>query len=268
MLKINGVPLEKSFIFSGGEVQVRLPKVIPENNGIIVVSTVLNSSDAIMELILVNDALKFYDKEILKRLDVFYLPYARQDRVCWEGEAFSAKVMVELLNTLSFSVIRVMDVHSNKFVLPAKFKELKVLDIFKYHTSMMDGITAVVAPDKGASEKVRTIAEHFEVGLVIADKVRDPDTGFISGIEIISGQEYVTDLARLLVIDDICDGGMTFDILGDELTTIAPYMKTLELYVTHGIFSRGFTNLDFYDKIYTTNSICTAEHAKLNIIPT
>lgn len=268
MLKINGLPLAKSFIFSGGEVQIRLPQLALDSQSVITVTTMLNTTVAVTELELVDEALSHYYPNTTKVLDIFYLPYARQDRRCWDGEAFSGQWMVDKLDRLSFDTIRVMDVHSDKLVLPAKFKQITLLDVFKYYPQMMDNITAVVAPDKGASLKVATIAEHFEVDLVIAHKVRDPESGFISGIELVEGAEYVNDMARLLVIDDICDGGLTFEILGDCLTTKAPYMKALDLYVTHGIFSKGFTYLDFYDKIYTTNSICTVENEKLEVIPT
>jgi len=76
---------------------------------------------------------------------------------------------------------------------------------------------------------------------------RDVRTGNILGVVV---DQNVTDL-NLLVVDDICDGGRTFT----ELSKTLSMPKKLELFVTHGIFSKGVKELtEAYDHIYTTNS--------------
>lgn len=58
----------------------------------------------------------------------------------------------------------------------------------------------------------------------------------------------------LIVCDDLCDGGRTFELAGEFLKDTFPHKK-LYLSIAHGIFSKGFDNLlMYYDKIYTTNS--------------
>ena len=58
----------------------------------------------------------------------------------------------------------------------------------------------------------------------------------------------------ILVVDDICDGGGTFLLLAEALRK-AGIDNNLELYVSHGIFSKGTDIIykSFYP-IYTTNS--------------
>ena len=72
MLLINGIPLAKSFIFNGGEVQIQLPELLYAP-GAILVETVLDSSDKIMELTLVKEALDHYYPNAHMSLKILYL---------------------------------------------------------------------------------------------------------------------------------------------------------------------------------------------------
>ena len=64
---------------------------------------------------------------------------------------------------------------------------------------------------------------------------------------------------RILIVDDICDGGGTFLGLAQELK--AKNAGNLYLAVSHGIFSRGFEDLEkVFTKIYTTDSFKTITH--------
>ena len=59
-----------------------------------------------------------------------------------------------------------------------------------------------------------------------------------------------------MIVDDICDGGGTFVGLGQALKKRGA--GDLCLFVTHGIFSKGFHDLMKYFKhIYFTNSFYT-----------
>jgi ribose-phosphate pyrophosphokinase len=60
-------------------------------------------------------------------------------------------------------------------------------------------------------------------------------------------------------VDDICDGGRTFIEISKALDG---YQGELYLFVTHGIFSKGFEELfKHFTKIYTTNSIKDIEQS-------
>jgi len=260
-LLVNGLPLDKAFKFSAGEVQIRLPD-LGDNNQAIQVTTILDSSDSIMELILTKDALDFYYPHHIKFLKAHYLPYARQDRRCSHGESHSAQVMLDLLDSMKFYKIQVLDVHSDMVLcdrIDNVFHELSILDVFKLYPEMLDGVTALVSPDKGAVKKVKSVANHFNLPIIIADKIRSPDTGYISSVEITQGIEYISDGSKLLIIDDICDGGGTFSMVMNAMVDIEPNIRRIELYVSHGIFSKGLEALDGFDKIYTTDSICKLE---------
>lgn len=254
-LTLNNIPLDRSFIFSGGEVQIRLPDL--ENRfKVINVVTKLTSSDAFMQLKLVADALRFYYSDYTTTLTINYLPYARQDRRCFKGEAYSLEVIITDLIGLGFDSIKVLDVHSNT-KLPALFNQQNVLDVFIENPYMLNDVTAIVAPDKGAIDKVRTISDYFNIPMIVADKIRDTDKGVLLGIDIISNVDQIHQDAKLLVIDDICDGGGTFGLLGRAIENIETNVS-MELYVTHGIFSKNLDPLtDYYSKVYSTDSFLT-----------
>jgi len=77
-------------------------------------------------------------------------------------------------------------------------------------------------------------------------KKRDPHTGDLSGF----GVEGNPDLhgKKVVIIDDICDGGGTFLGLGAEINRLGAY--ELKLGVTHGLFTKGMTALeDTFDVI-------------------
>ena len=100
-----------SLIFSGGEVHVNCNLLGRRDaEGIIVAR--LQSSDDIMELLLLTDALR---EQGFDHIDLFmpYIPYARQDRYCAGGDAFSLKVFAGLVNSRDFAEVIVLDPHSD-----------------------------------------------------------------------------------------------------------------------------------------------------------
>jgi ribose-phosphate pyrophosphokinase len=108
----------------------------------------------------------------------------------------------------------------------------------------------VVAPDKGAVARANLAAKTLGVtDVVYGEKVRDPENGEILGLllkrELPDGtvSSDIKDLAvegkRVLIVDDICDGGRTFIELAKSLKSY--HVSTIDLYVTHGIFSKGFS---------------------------
>jgi phosphoribosylpyrophosphate synthetase len=75
----------------------------------------------------------------------------------------------------------------------------------------------------------------------------------------------------VLIVDDICDGGGTFlgisDALGSRLRSLGDVGGDyiLGLYVTHGIFSKGFCDLiEKFDHVYTTDSFNRKEAVCIN----
>lgn len=101
----------------------------------------------------------------------------------------------------------------------------------------------ILLPDKGSLTRYNL--EDFGVPVLHATKHRDPETGRLSQFTVPAL------MPRVLIVDDICDGGGTFLGLADAID----FRTELYLYVTHGIFSKGVHELyKRFKAIYTTRS--------------
>ena len=63
----------------------------------------------------------------------------------------------------------------------------------------------------------------------------------------------------MLIVDDLCDAGGTF--IGSAQVLRDAGARSVSLYVTHGVFSKGVENLlnNGIDAIYTTTSFASSE---------
>jgi ribose-phosphate pyrophosphokinase len=253
-----------SFIFNGGEVHVRFKR---KPDRIVRVEAHIVDSEGIMKLLMISDAL---DRQgvYIKALYLPYFPYARQDRVCVEGEALSCKVMANLINSMGFKNVTINDPHSD--VIPALIDKCYVneqagifFDMKRQHKCIVD---LVVAPDGGAIKKAMKCAKLCGAEFATAEKVRNVDTG-----DIVSTKFNWDALGGLgghhvWVVDDICDGGRTFVELAKVIRKKNP--AVLNLFVTHGIFSKGVEELfEYYDTIVTTDSFLSdaVMHEDVNV---
>lgn len=245
----------KIFKFPGGEMQLSFEKPFYDEYLKYEVTARLNSSDDIMELLLLDEILQ-RRKHCKSILTIPYLPYGRQDRVMHDNEAFSLKVMAKLLNCLSFDKIITYDCHSPVTnALIDNLVEIKQSTIItqSQYGAHRDKIwpliksSVVIAPDAGASKKAFETAIHFNSKFAIAEKIRDTSTGEILHTKI----DAVGDSA--FIIDDICDGGRTFIELAKELRKKG--FREVYLFVTHGIFSQGLDVFDgLIDHVFTTDT--------------
>lgn len=243
--------------FPGGEVgvDINIGSADPSiEQCVVIVNAQIQNSDDMMALLMVNDALRRHFLFAKFALNLAYVPYARQDRVCNPGEALSIKVIGDLINSMKFDIVEVADPHSA--VLASVIDRMTVVDqfeIFGYAKNFAESI--IIAPDTGARKKVEEFARKVGArGVLCFDKTREMSTGKITGIvplgNILMNQDYI-------VLDDICDGGRTFIELADAMDSSmnSGIGGKLELMVTHGIFSKGIDILtEKYDHIYTTNS--------------
>ena len=256
--------------FSGGEVHVRINDTdsmfdIGED---VFIEANIQSSDDFMALLMLHDAIIRlpWDFEIYIRLP--YLPYARQDRVCNNGEAFSLKVVTNILNNLENVVsIEVADAHStvsgallDKMYDVSVSSILDVIDNPELDELLCSENLCLVSPDAGAEKKVLEVAKIFYVDSVLyASKIRDTMTGDIietridTSVNVPCGDSN----SKFLVVDDLCDGGRTFIELArkiQESYSTIDHVPEIYLYVTHGIFSHGLDELKkHYNKIYCYN---------------
>ena len=205
----------------------------------------LRSGEDVMHLLVTCDALdRVYKAHGWAPYDLLipYLPYGRQDRISHLGEAFGAKLMARLLNGLGH-YIETHDPHSD--VLVGMLDDVGIVPQESLAFCLVPrGVADVlIAPDAGASKKAWKVAKALDLPWVQAAKHRDTQTGQITSCSCsgdFSGQ-------RLLIVDDLCDGGRSFVELAKVLRRQGAV--SVSLYVTHGIFSKG-RSLEGIDTIY------------------
>lgn len=198
-------------------------------------------------------------KRNLPRLVIPFFPCARQDRSNYEGDVLQSKrfimQMLEPYARHSLDRVWTFDLHSDGWNrdwlvnIPAASIVAGATVNGSFNPTPDSGYyDTIIAPDKGAIERAEQVAAVFHTPLVVAEKVRDLATGQIVHYNL----PDIEGARKVLVVDDICDGGATFELLAASL----PGDTERHLYVTHGLFSRGVTHLlEQYEWIITTNSV-------------
>lgn len=229
--------------FATPETNVRLKASdnLPRTSDIII-KRLFNWQD-VMHLVVADSLLT--RNNIFVKWYVPYKPFARQDRVTDTRHANETEMFKNLIEYLALPRFIFLDVHSDSYKfgkcipqnVPIKWLGL---DPITYH---------IIVPDAGAAKKINA----HSGGITFCSKTRDPITGKLSGFNVppVATRPHTE---KLILIDDICDGGGTFIGIAEKLQEYREKHK-LVLYVTHGIFSKGFDDLlKYYDEIITTNS--------------
>lgn len=201
-----------------------------------------------------------------------YLPGARMDRGIPTGAKVYADFLGEFVNP---DVTITLDPHSD-LALSYFDGALRNLSIFPVERIIRREIqdpssderaqpyVGVIAPDAGAVDRASRAAKVMGVPVYQAEKKRDFATGKLSGFGM---KDELPSEGKLLIVDDICDGGGTFLGLADALDLPR---ERLSLWVSHGIFS-GKANLltQRFGAIHTTDSHTGArrEDVGAHIIP-
>lgn len=247
--------------FPAGELLVRADK----SNLLDLSNKMSGKSDDIINILMQIDAKRCILRDTPIYVYMPYFPYARQDKVFNYGEANGFQVIVELLTRIAYAnnvYFIIADLHT-KHPLNARFIEIKQLDIIKeYYKEIADicgNIDMIVSPDKGALNKSIEIGKYLSTDVLTCNKERDPKTGEILSLN--TNFTVLKDQLNLLVVDDICDGGSTFLFLAKELREKFKNINSLNLYITHGIFSKGTEELrKHYDNIILFNSVPQGEN--------
>ncbi len=196
---------------------------------------------------------------LIERLILPYVPGARQDRINFTGDVlFTSASVASLINDRPFNLVKILDPHST--TIRSFIRNVAEYPLGKVADMLPNTYDGVIAPDKGAMRRAAVFAAAMgHRPLIQAEKQRDPSNGVLSGfaVKVEKGKHY-------LVADDICDGGGTFIGLAEK---IKEQGATADLYVSHGIFSKGTKHLrQYYKNIYSTNSLAINDSAEVNVL--
>lgn len=240
------------FPFSDGSLRVKLenPEVVTKGSTLYIAAYMQNMDDVMITAQLQDIVRRLTDNTVTTVLTVSSPMYSRYDRVMLQdsSDAFGAQVFASAINSLGFNIIRYLDCHSdvlvNKTTNAYDIKQASLLEyLAETNPHLRDMPT--IAPDKGAVKK--NVAPN-----VVFDKVRDVTNGQITGMSIVSAVPHNHRNQAYLVVDDLCEGGRTFLEVAKEFKNMHSPTATLNLYVTHGLFTNNAIPklLEKYSKIY------------------
>ena len=206
------------------------------------------------------------------QLDLVYLPNGRMDRVKNKEDIFTLKYFCEIINSLNFNRVRVLDAHSNVgLALLDRVIEIRPWDYIEktiqeiYDNYLPDDDTLMLFyPDEGAMKRYSSaLSLPFAFGV----KRRNWETGVIEGLDLMGEVDMVAS-RNVLIIDDICSKGGTFYHSAKRLKEAGA--ENIYLYVTHcenTIYEGELLKEDSLIKhIFTTNSLLTAPNEKMTIV--
>ena len=183
------------------------------------------------------DLIKYARVPCLVNLYIPYLPYGRQDKDISNTTTFALHSFAKIINNMYFDKVETIDAHSNI--------ASTLINNFVSHspdTSILDtlgclSVNSIAFPDKGACDRYRDLECLQGCDVIIGHKERCQSTGYITSYNI----EGNVKGNNVLMVDDLCDGGMTFKLMADQM--IKDGAKDLHLFVSHGIFSKGTQTL-------------------------
>lgn len=262
MIKINSITVVQESFPDGTS---HLLQSIPEENHIKIEWFYENDKET-LTLIYLTNHLKAHGKRDIS-LFMPYIPNARQDRVKTDEDVFTLRYFSGLINSLGFSRVSVLDPHST--VSEALFDNIEILKPQKYIEQVISQIEkeegeipSMFYPDEGAGKRYSgMIPLPFAFGI----KKRDWKTGKISGLDLAGDIDSISG-KNILIVDDISSRGGTFFLSAKRLKEAGA--KNIYLYVSHcenTVFEGELLTSDLIKKIYTTNSILTKNHKKINI---
>lgn len=255
--------------FPDGAVWARVSEALPEQaDKLVIRARAMQNMDDFMCLAQILDAVRQRCDVRLCYLQLAWLPYARQDRYMSDTDSFALNVFARLLNTLRFDRVFVLDPHSevacaavdNMVVIP---QSRCLIAHTELRRQLACGELMLVAPDAGALKKIHDVARATSAqAIAIMTKSRNVATGALTGFALVSGDVSGRDV---LIADDLCDAGGTF--IGAATILRDAGARSVSLYVTHGVFSKGVENLlnQGIEKIYTTTSYASSDLASAQV---
>ena len=188
-------------------------------------------------------------------LRVPYLPYGRQDKGVSNKASFALHVFADTLYRAGITRIETFDPHS--LASDIVYADSIMPTVQEFHESILNH-NIICFPDKGAADRYGKSVAFRNCSIIYCAKVRNQATGEILGLDLVGKEDDLIALnsGDILIVDDICDGGMTFIKVVEAIEKCAT-PRTIDLAVSHGLFSKGLEVLHDagISRIYTTNSL-------------
>jgi ribose-phosphate pyrophosphokinase len=220
--------------FADGEIRVRIEESVRGADVFVVQPTCAPSSDNIMELLLILDALK--RASALRTTAVIpYYGYARQEKKIKPREPIAAKLIADLISIAGADRILTVDLHVQSI---QGFFDIPVDHIpggpIMAEDAIAQGFTgpevAVVSPDVGGVGTAKALADRLTASLAIVAK-RRPEPNFVEIVQVIGE----LDGKKAILIDDMIDTAGS--IVSAAEMVAARGASEIHAYATHAVLS-------------------------------
>ncbi len=228
--------------YADGEISVRIKDNI-KGKEVFVIGSTFMPGDNFLELIFMLDALKRSGAKI--NLLIPYFGYARQDRVK-EGEAFTGKVVCDILGSFKLKRIFVIHMHSSRL---SKFLDYKDVIPYELYAPIIKKYEIVVAPDKGALEAVKKLSKGCKVPYAYMKKIRKD--GKVSINKLMGDVKN----KNVVIFDDMITTGGTMIEASRLLKSNGA--KNIDVIATHGVLVESAVNRlrKYVGRIYVTDTL-------------
>lgn len=207
-------------------------------------------------------------------LSMPYVPNARMDRIKSSKDVFTLKWFTEIINSLGFEKVYVLDVHSD--VTPALINncinesprfyiEQAIRQIEKDNSELI-----LYFPDNGAAKRYADMLPKYKY--VVGMKKRDWETGKIKGLDIINNDIDLNGKTVLMIDDIISYGGSMFysslklkEMGVNKIYAYATHTENSVLDREKGTFIKCLED-GIVEKLFTTDSLFTGEHRKIKLL--
>ena len=214
--------------FPDEEQYIRINENI-ENENVLIIHNIINSSDFISLLQLINAC----DTAKKISLVIPYMGYSRQDQRFLKGEAISSKIIAQSINC---DIVYTINIHKKKILDYFNCKSINLDATYllsEYIKNMNINNPYLIAPDSGASEMIENISKDLKCDYTIFNKKR------INGYNVkINNKNIDIDINNksILLIDDIISTGNT---MIESINFISKYnIKDISCFCIHPIFSK------------------------------
>ena len=230
------IPLGRADVthFSDGEIYVEVGENVRGVNCFVVQPTCSPPNQALMELLIMIDALKRASAGSIVAI-IPYFGYARQDRKAKPRTPITAKLVANLITAAGADRALAMDLHAGQiqgffdipfdhlYAMPVLIDELRLL-------GFGGDQTVVVSPDAGGVERARAFSKRLGAGLAIIDKRRPAPN--VSEIMHIVGDVRAK---KAVIVDDIIDTAGTLTNAAHAIVNAGA--ASVSACATHAVFS-------------------------------
>jgi ribose-phosphate pyrophosphokinase len=220
--------------FADGEIRVRIEESVRGADVFVVQPTCPPTSENLMELLVILDALK---RASSRRTTVVipYYGYARQEKKVKPREPISAKLVADLISVAGADRILTVDLHVQSiqgfFNVPVDHipaGPILAADLMARGLTGPDVV--VVSPDVGAVGTAKALADRLNSSLAIIAK-RRPEPNLVEVVQVIGELEG----KRAVIIDDMIDTAASVTSAAEMVAKRGA--SEVYAYATHAVLS-------------------------------